>query len=325
MKLTGPHQQVFYLKFNDPANQRALWLRFTILITQNGFKQIGETWAVFFRRDAATQEVEKTAIKQIFPIEQVSISAEEIRIGDNLLTTTTTRGTIQSKGKAIHWDLTLNEENPIEFDLIPAAFRKSGIVRNSAKTTSEMLRFSGLVIVNGVRYEFAGAPGMRAHLSGSRNGHSWAWGHCNSFVNEQGRTTPFIFEGLTARAWLPGGFPSPKISSFYFFYQEKHYRFNSFWNSLRSHSKYNQNEWTFRADHENISFIGKARAELKDFAGLTYEDTDSSLLYCANSKLSDLQILVYRRGKLEATLTANGTAAFEVASRTKNPYIPLLI
>ncbi|MGZ3689317.1 MAG: hypothetical protein ACXVBW_13515, partial [Bdellovibrionota bacterium] len=90
-------------------------------------------------------------------------------------------------------------------------------------------------------------------------------------------------------------------------------------------SKNTLTDWKFQADRGELSFRGYAKAEHKDFAGLTYEDTNGSLLYCGNSKLSDMRVLVYRRGKLEATFDAPGTAAFEVVSRHKNPYVPIII
>ena len=57
-----------------------------------------------------------------------------------------------------------------------------------------------------------------------------------------------------------------------------------------------------------------------------YEDTNGSLLYCANSKLLEVsRIHIYRRGKLsESTFYGHGTAAFEVVTREKNPYVPIL-
>ena len=42
------------------------------------------------------------------------------------------------------------------------------------------------------------------------------------------------------------------------------------------------------------------------------------------SKLSDMEVQVYRHGKRENTFYSNGTTAFEVVSRNKNPYVPLI-
>jgi hypothetical protein len=93
----------------------------------------------------------------------------------------------------------------------------------------------------------------------------------------------------------------------------------------RIRSKNTLTDWSFQADRGDLSFRGQAKAEHKDFAGLTFEDVDGSLFYSAASMLSNLRVHVYRKGKLESAFYANRTAAFEIISRRKNPYVPLLI
>jgi len=144
-------------------------------------------------------------------------------------------------------------------------------------------------------------------------------------VDPDGKPISFVFDGLSARSRITSFLPSPRLSSFFILYKDQPYYFNSVWDLIRTRSYYTSTEWTFRLEHNDLSFHGHLRSDLRDFAGLTYEDTDGSLLYCANSKLSDMEILIYRNGKLENSLNANSTAAFEVVSRDKNPYVPLLI
>lgn len=333
-RASGAFQEVWYLKLNDPASQRALWLRMTLLISANGFRQVAETWAVYFQR-GANREVSKLALKQTHDLKAFQASPQGfgdggIRIGDCEFSGGRIRGRIQSKGRSMSWDLSLASAQEAHFNLVPEALRRSGLVRNTAVTAAEDLVVNGTTEITDERgatesIAWANAAGMQAHLSGPKSPHSWVWGHCNLFVGESGRPVPFVFEGLSARARLIGPLPSPRLSTFYFLYEGKPYAFNSLWESLRVKSAHSLTEWSFQADRGDLSFRGKSKAEHKDFAGLTYEDTNGSLLYCANSKLSDLQIHVYRRGKLENSFYSNGMAAFEVVSRQKNPYVPLLV
>jgi hypothetical protein len=166
---------------------------------------------------------------------------------------------------------------------------------------------------------------MLAHLAGAKSAHSWVWGQCNSFVNEQKQVVPFVFEGLSLRGRIAGYLKSPQLFSFHFLHQGKAYEFNRLWDTLRSRSKSNLTDWHFQADQKDISFRGHVTAQHRDFAGMTYEDTDGSLLYGAVSKLSDMTIWVYRKGKLETTLRSQGSAGFEITSRSKNPYVPLIL
>jgi hypothetical protein len=317
-------QEVWFVKLNDPDGTRALWLRFTLLVTKNGFQRIAETWAVFLQREPG-KEITKSAVKQSFGIASFSSFPAGIKIESCTLGTDHTQGQIQSKGKSIRWDLAINNLQPHSVNFLPQAARKIGLFPTLISTISEEMLFSGTVTVDGVVHEFKNAPGCKSHWSGERSADSWVWGQANVFKNDQGEPSPFIFEGITARPRWGGNLKGPKLSSFYFFYKEQHYLFDSAWDAFQLKSDSSITEWRFQADRADISFRGSAKADHKDFAGVTLEDTDGSVLYCANSTLSNLQILVYRRGKLETTVTAVGTAAFEVVSRTKNPYIQELI
>jgi hypothetical protein len=239
------------------------------------------------------------------------------------LTATGTQGLVQSKSNSIKWDLSFVQERLSTFNLVPDFVSRVGFKNLSAETLCEELIFSGTTEINGEKIHWKNAPGMIGHFYGPRSAHSWTWGQCNTFTDEEGKPLSFVFEGLTARPHL-GPIICPKISSFYFYYQDQSYCFNSLKNIIQLKSKNTLNEWHFQAARGDILFKGYIKSEYKDFAGLTYEDTNGSLLYCANSKLSNIKILVYKRGKLRSTITGDGTAAFEVVSRSKNPYVPII-
>lgn len=327
-------QKVWYLKFNDPSTQKALWLRFNLLSSRNGFNRVAETWAVYFEKNSKNREIKKVALRQRHEMTTASsqdLASEQnttIRIGECELSTQLaqghTKGSVQSKGNSIEWDLTFITGRKSSFQSIPKFFARTNLVKNSITTPNEELFFSGTTTVNGEVTHWKDALGMLGFMQGSQSGDSWIWGHCNTFVNPQGKPVPFVFEGLSMKAKL-GPLVTPALPSFYFSYQDQDYTFNSLRDSLQIRSKSTLNEWEFRVDRGELSFRGQIQATHKDFVGLTFEDTNGSLLYCANSKLADMKIFVYRKGKLETTLTADGTAAFEIVSRDKNPYVPLLI
>jgi hypothetical protein len=226
-------QEVWYLKVNDPDTNRALWLRLTLLISANGFRRIAETWAIFFQRNS-TKDVTKLALKQTYDLSAFSSDADgTIRIGECELGANRTRGKITSKGKTISWDLQLQDGHEATFELLPRSLSRTGLLKNTAVTVSEDLRFDGTTEIDGVTHEWKNAAGMQAHLSGAKNGHSWVWGHCNLFVDEGGKPVPFLFEGMSAKARLVGKLASPKLSTFLFHYEGKAYHFNSLWDALR--------------------------------------------------------------------------------------------
>jgi hypothetical protein len=316
---------VWFLKLNDPLTQKALWLRFSSLGSSNGFRRVAENWAIFFQR-TAQDEVKKTALKQSYDLSSSTQKDPQpsIRTGDCSLSPSESRGTIQSKGSSISWDLKFTPVKDISFDPIPERFRNMGLIKNSFYTPFEHILVSGKTTVNGETTEWKDAAGMEGRRVGTRDAQSWTWGHCNTFKDEKGEYSDFVFEGLSTKLKL-GPFVSPRVSAFFFYYQGKAYTFNSLRRLLQIKSKNTLNEWNFEAGKDDISFRGYIRAEHKDFVGLTLEDTNGSLIYCSTSTLSNMRILVYRSGKLESTLQSVGSAAFETASRERNPYVPLVL
>lgn len=320
-------QEVWYLKLNDPSTRSALWLRFVVVSSANGFRRAVETWAVFFQK-RESGEVHKVALKAAKDLAEFKDQAhleQGLTFGDDRLTPTNTQGSIVSRGNRIDWNLDLRQAASSQFNLIPRSLKRLGIVRNTVETLAEDLRVSGWFEMNGARFEIKDAPAMLGHLAGGRLPLAWAWGHCNHFQTPGGEPAPLIFEGLEARGRGALGLKLPKLAVFYIRYLDQDYYFNSFWDSLRSRSKSSLSDWTFRVERGELAFEGRLHSEHRDFAGLRFEDTEGSFLYCANSKLAYMELLVFRRGKLEATFKAPGVAAFEIVERTPSPYVQMLI
>lgn len=313
-----------FVKLTDPSGKRALWLRFGTLFSTNGFRRTAETWALLFER-GENGDIRKTALKQSYDLKLAENAPEHFRIGDSEITPTSTHGIIQNKGRQLSWDLRTVNEQELRFNWVPEALTRAGLTRARNITLGADLRFSGTCTLDHETINFEAAPGVWGSFQSSSYAHSWVWGQCSSFVNDRGEPVPCIFEGHSIRTRMLGTIPSPKISTFLIVYQGKIYSLNTFWDSLRARSQHSFTEWTFQADHDELSFRGRIQAEHRDFAGVTYEDTDGSFLYGANAQLCNMTLSVYRRGKLEVTLRALGTASLEVCSRAQNPYVPLLI
>ena len=321
-------QEAWYLRLADSPDtgkaRQSLWLRFTLLSSANGFRKTAEVWAILVQKKEQGETL-KTAIKQTFVMQDFLDAESGISIGPCFFSDRASRGTLTSKGRTISWELAYSPDSKASFSLIPEFVARTGLVKNQVTTEASDLRFNGTCTSDGQTYTWQKAFGMQGHLCGPKSGHSWAWTHCNDFTNQQGRYEPIILEAMTARARLLGGLPSPAVSSFYLRYKDQEYHLNRFWNAVHSRSQHSLTDWRFQAEEGDLLFRGHARAELRDFAGLTYEDTDGSLLFCANSLLSDVTLSIYRRGKLEGTFLSRGSAAFEVVSRHASPYVPLLV
>lgn len=319
-------QEVWYLKLNDVNGENALWIRFTVLVSADGLRRNAETWAIVFERDE-NREIQKQAIKKTYGIQSFHAldSNDGIVIENCEFSDRHSKGSFRSENKTIEWDLQFEPASASQFDFIPEGLAKSGLIKNTAVSVAEDLYVSGTCTFNGKSFRWDKAKGMQGHLSGSRNGHSWIWGHCNSFVDANGNPADFVFDGLRARARLTGALAAPPMTLMFFQYKGKTYRFNSVRDLICLRTSHDPTSWTFRADKGDLSFRGQISAKLEDFAGLAYEDTDGSFLYCANSKLSNMSLLVYKKDKLEDSFRSKGTTAFEIVTRKKNPQVAILI
>jgi hypothetical protein len=271
--------------------------------------------------------VTKYGIKNTWPIAEFKPQSAEtpaFNIGDNFFSDTRTHGHIKKEGESIAWDLKITEHRIAGIDLVPASVRRLGI-NNIALNLYDDIRFTGWSEVNGKRYEWKDAPGMQGHLFGPKNGHSWAWAHCNLFRDEEDNPVEVLFDGIHARARLGNNTAAPALSTMYFIYDGCEFRLNTLRSALRIRGNHESNLWRFTARADNLSFRGRVYAEDVDFAGVTYQDTNGSHLYCYNSKLSSITLEVWERGKCINKFYAGGTAAFEVVTRDKRDDIGLLI
>ncbi len=320
---TGPWQEVWYMKFNQPAHRRALWLRFTLLMSGDGQKRIAETWAIAFDKHAATLKV---GVKNTYGLNDFKETGNAaFQIGENEFCNTHTRGAVHNADHRITWDLTLTPHRDLAFDFVPRLLQRMGLVKNTTWTVFEDLRWNGWSEVDGQRCEWNDAPGMQGHLAGARNGHSWAWGHCNTFVDEQGTPVNFVFDGISARGRRGDSGSTPLLSTFFFYYNGREYHVNGFFDALRARAQYSPEAWSFEARQRGLTFRGRVDAALSEFAGVTYEDTDGSFLYCYNSKMSNMTVEILRGGIREAIYRARDSAAFEFVTREKRSDIPLVI
>lgn len=298
------------IKLNDPRSQKALWIRFAVLSSQNGFRRVAEVWAIYFER--VGRETQKTALKQTYDLSAFLASDQStIRIGSCELSPNRTRGAVTSKGRTLEWDLSF-----VGIQDQPVALRSNVI------TLGEDLIFSGTSLLNGTAVQWRDCPGMEGFIDHGKSNSNWHWAHCSSFENESGLQLPVVFEGYLSKRQ---GFFFPQSVSFYLLYRDTEYFFNNFKNWFAVQSQAEKNRWSFRADREDLSFRGEIWAQHKDFAGTTDENTLGNVLYSCNTEMASMRLAVYRKGKLETTALSKNTTSFEIVSNEKNPYVTSLI
>lgn len=321
-------QEVWYLRLNDTAAGRAIWLRYTVLRQADSPPGKAETWAIYFPGSSANAT--KHAAKSSYPLDQFRVcksdpAAPEFMIHQSFFSNAHVRGEASSLNTHIAWELAMRPCMKAEFDFVPEVMWRWGMVKNIAWTVYEHAVFNGWTEVNGERVLWRDAPGMQGHLAGPRNGYSWVWGHCNRFVDDHGDPAPLLWDGLCARARLGGRFVAPALTAMYLRCGDRDYRFNRLRDSFKIKSSCGREGWDFDIQASEASIHGTVSARMQDYAGVTYEDTDGSKLYCHNSKMSDMEITLAQPGERARRYYAKGCVAYEVVTRTPFPEVPFLI
>lgn len=317
--------EVWYIKLNLPSKDGkapALWLRFTLLVMQGGIKRVAEVWGVCFEPDSKGG-VQKTAIKNTSNITGALqfTQAGDVRIEDSVLASNYSRGSVVSRGKEIHWDLSFTP-NDYTVYYVPKILNKLKLAKSTFCKPNVDIKFTGSFTVNGRKYECDGnSAGAQGHIWGTRYAHGWAWSHCNAFDSPNHA----ILEILTARVKLGGVLLSPQMSSLFLEYKGDRYELNSLWNALTIRSSYDTTKWVFSAEKGKLRIAGEIECAIRDLVGVTYEDTIGGYLYCYNTALASQKLTLYFGGKLEETLFSRATTSFETVVRDKNPYVEVLL
>jgi len=320
--------EVWYLKLNlqqagEPAP--ALWLRFTTLSLRTGLKKATELWGIFFDPKTAGAPSQKIAIKNTASPNAYEVKPDgSIWIEDSVFAENKTSGSIVSRGQRIEWDLHF-EPNDFTFFHVPQILKKSKLSKSTVCKPNTNIQFNGWFKINDKRYEVKEAPGCQGHIWGTKYAKDWAWAHCNSFEGVDAKKSPVVFEALTARVKLANLITSPQMSALFLEYKGKRYELNRLMESFSIRSKYDLTSWRLEADQGPLRVIAEISCDVKDLAGITYEDTEGLFLHCKNSELASMTLSIYLNGKLETTLRSRQTTGFETVSRERSPYVEVLL
>lgn len=319
--------EVWYLKLNAPQGQSqsnqpgpALWLRFTTLCLKNGLKKVAEVWGIFFEPQPEGGS-KKIAVKNTCSLTSYDAGSDgTVRIEDSYFGPNRTSGIVVGRGNRIEWDLKF-EPNDFTFFHVPNTLEKLKFAKSIVCKPNVNVFFNGSFSVNGKRYDCASAPGCQGHIWGRRYAHEWAWAHCNAFDS----STPAVLEALSARVKMGGMITSPRMSALFFEYKGTRYEFNKLQDTVAIRSQYSLTSWNFSVDKGNLRLLGEITCDVKDLVAVTYEDTQGSYLYCNNSELASMSLSVYYKGKLDSTLRSRLTTGFETVSRSRSPYVEVLL
>lgn len=315
--------EVYYLKWNDLAQGVAVWLRYTLLSPLDKNREPeASVWAIFF--DAKNPRNNR-ALKKNYSIREARIEKEifYFSAGPSAIYENGARGDLTDPRTHMAWEIKFQGEG-LSLRHFPPPLYWGGFPKTKFLAPYLSTRISGEFVVDDRRFRLDQVPAHQAHLWGTEMAPHWIWGNCNTFTEDP----EFCFEGLSARIGVAGKL-SPPMTLLFFWWRNKLYRFNSPAQWFTNRTENALDRWHFEVSSDNISFVGELFAETDAMAGIRYENPDGSERFCHNTKVADLKIQILQKGKggwkIEETLTASKSAAFEVVQPTLDRRVKLLI
>lgn len=305
----GGHVESYFLKLNDPTQNRAFWIKFTLLEPKDKpADTVAEVWGIAFD-NASPDKI--AAFKETYPVGSVTLARQklDLQFGESSYQEGATRGKLRGPTGELAWDLQMTSGEP---PLIPFPMDwmyTAKIPKSKTKTPYPASRFSGWFSVNGERVEVKNVPGMQGHNWGAEHSHLYAWSHCSAF---DGHGDDTFFEGFSSRVKI-GPVVTPYLSMGFLSVRGKRYIFND-WTALRSpHITVEDNKWAFTIRGKEYSLRGSIEAPKNKFIALKYYNPNGSLSYCLNSKIAGGVVeLLDASGKTLERLTSSQTIALEV-------------
>jgi len=308
----------FYVKANDPTGRRALWIRFTFLSPRGRPEEaLAETWVILFDRQTGRHR----AAKQSHAIAASTASGDPFRveIGDSLLETGHTTGSMASEHGPIRWDLSFTTRSFLHRPFPLASMYTAALPKHKTITPYPDEVFDGWVSIGDERVEVTGWPGFQSHNWGTEHTHLYVWGHCNVlgsagtwFEAAAGR----VKIGPVVLPWL--GFATLSVEG-------RRVHFDGLATLPRIRSRLERTTraggasgvpgwgWRFGFRQGAASLEGDLTDDRDDFVGLTYDGPSGPPTHCLNSKIAHLR-LTLREGSAPPVHLESDAAAFEVGT-----------
>ncbi|SHK84218.1 hypothetical protein SAMN02745216_04181 [Desulfatibacillum alkenivorans DSM 16219] len=312
------HYESYFLRANHPAKPQAFWIRYTIFSPNNEpDKAIGEVWAMVFDKETGKH----TAAKIEVPISQTSFSKSGLQanIGDCTLDSGALKGSAETGGNEISWDLAYTGYAP-PLLLLAEKLYEAGLPKAKACVPLPFASFSGTVTVNGQEWKLEEWIGSQNHNWGTKHTDLYAWGQVAGFDN-----SPDSFLELATARLKFGPVWTPYMTVVVLRHKGKEYALNTIPQSLMAQGRFDYFTWNFHSKSKEFSIRGRVEAEVEDFVGLTYYNPPGGVKHCLNSKIARCEIdLIDKQGET-AHLYTNNRAAFEILTDKRDHGVKIMV
>jgi hypothetical protein len=335
------HVESYFVKLNDPAAPRALWVKVTVFSptekTSGGppyerGRTVAETWAIAFDHSseasgpasyreggrAIAHGARHVAAKQTIPIEEAVLARSKpfrVEAAGVAFDGRRLRGEVRHGHARVRFDLALEPRDRAPFVPFPLPSMYRGAFPKS-KLVSPIFdaRASGEVIVEGNEvtrsWEVRDWPAMQGHNWGAGHADLYAWAHCNAWNEPEGRDV--VLEGFSGRV-KAGFFTTPLVTVVGLRHRGVRYEARMTELARARGSIEDLRRWTFSAKQAGALLEGTFQLAEDDTVGLYYPNPTGDMTYCLNSKIAHAEVRFTPPGRSRIELTSDA-AALEIGT-----------
>jgi hypothetical protein len=307
------HYESYYLKLTRPGGGRALWIRHTVL-KHPGEALTGALWCTLFDADAPAPRAEKL----IVPAEAVSVpSGAYIEVAGARLRPGRAVGELAGEGLSMSWELEF-EALAEPFEHLPyRLLYRTPLPRTKLLSPYPDARFSGVITIDGERFELDGWPGMIGHNWGAEHAERWSWIQANELRGASG-----WFDAGLGRIKV-GPMTTPWIGNAMLSLDGELHRLGGLGGIRSTRVDAAPTRCEFELGGGEVRVRGRLGSEPRDFVAWVYTGPGGSEHNTLNCSICDLELEVKRAGQRPRRLECVGAAAYELGMRETDHGVPL--
>ena len=297
----------YYLTAHDPAGGRAVWIRYTVH-QRPGQERTGSLWCTYFDAEAG----EPVAGKVTVPAAQVARPTEGlVAIGGAELSPTRARGELASPTLDAAWALSISGAER-ELRHLPADWMYgAALPKTKSLTPLPAAHFDGHLKVAGRDVSVDGWTGVIGHNWGAEHAERWVWLHGGAFT---GRRSDTWIDVVLGRVRV-GPVVLPWLASGALSVDGERIALGGPRRARSTKVDEHQHGARFVLTGEGVRVEGQVTSPAGQVVAWRYASPDLDERHSAHSSVADLVLHVRRAGGEVLTLTAPGTATYELGTQ----------
>jgi hypothetical protein len=306
--------EAWYVTVSDPARRQGFWIRYTTFSPASGVEGEAHSalWGFYFDHENPSAN---WGAKATFPLSSMQLKSRPfvLRIDDALLVRNGCSGEVESERGKMSWDLRWDSrEQPFPF-LRPPWHLLSSVANIGVQPA---IKVSGRIEVNGRPVYLEHAPGGQHHTWGWQHALEWNWGFASG--------DDFWVAGATSRVRSRLGVDlvgTPVATHA----RQQRFIFNGPIHVLSTRGPIEPESWTAQAKIGPRQLHVAVTPRRADLIGVTLPDPRGGSRVCYHTEVADLEMRLTLHDEVLARVRRPASAAFEYASESPIPDLPVLI